>query len=281
MKKIKFYEKKLRSLLGKLRKVRSPEIAPGVDRIYFMIGAILQADGKRKAAAKAISIMKDEFVDLNDLRVSPARDLVEYIGRDHRRAREKAEEIVAVLNNLFARTNDISLDDLETVPKRDLRRCLQELGLDPYAESLIRLVIFGHPAIPVDQTLLACLAMDGYTDPKAELAEVQSLLERLVAPKDCIAAHGHLRAYAEKQARRLPKPPPPEEPAVPVTAELEKEDEKGKNKIPAKAPVMAKAGKPVERAAKKSGAKSAAKPARMRKSSSEKRKKAARKSKGR
>lgn len=210
MRNAKTYMRKIRKLLAQLRKASTPSIPPGPERVQALLRGILQADATRRAAEQAIQALVEEYVDLNELRVSPAKDIVDCLGRDFPCAREKAEVLTTVLNNVFARTNDISVDFLDAVPKRELRRHLLELGLEPYAAAYAAMTLFGLPALPVDRTLTECLKMDGYVAPGSDIGHVQAFLERIVAPKDIPAAHEALRIYAEKQAKVLARKRPAE-----------------------------------------------------------------------
>jgi len=225
MKNAKTYVRKIRKLLGQLRKVSPSPVPPGLERVRGMLRGILQADTTRKAAERALDAIGEEYVDLNELRVSPIKDITDCMGRDLPGAREKAETICAVLNNVFTRANDISIDFLESLPRRELRRHLSELGLGPYAAAYTALTVFGLPTIPVDHTLAACLEIDACVAPGSSVAEVRALLERIVAPKDIPAAHEALRTYAEKQGKAYAKKirpapvvlPAPQAPRFPLT----------------------------------------------------------------
>jgi len=214
MKNIKTYTRKIRKLLGPLRKVSLAPMPPGPERVLAMLRGILQADATRKQAQHVLEAFLEEYVDLNELRVSPSKDTVDCIGRDFPNVRQKIDAISTVLNNIFLRVNNISLDYLDELPKRELRRHLAELGLEPYAAAYTVLTVCGHPAIPVDWTLAGCLEIDGCVKPNSDVGGVQALLERIIAPKEVPAACEALKAYAEKQgkayAKKLrPAPPPP------------------------------------------------------------------------
>jgi endonuclease III len=271
MKNAKTYARRIRKLLGRLRKVSPLGIPPGPERVRAMLRGILQADTTRKQAERALETLVEEYVDLNELRVSPTKDIIDCIGRDFPGAREKAESIATVLNNVFARTNDISIDFMEAVPKREVRRHLSELGLGPYAAAYAAMTIFALPAIPVDWTLAACLELDGCVAPGSNIAQVRALLERIVPPEDVPAAHETLKTYAEKQAKvyakkirpepvAAPTEPTPvseQSPAKPVAAAravqaLPQPNARQPKKSPAKAPA-ATAANPSQRTGKRQG----------------------------
>ena len=219
MKNAREYQRKIKKLLRGLKAASAPEVAPGLPRVHFMIETILQVDATRRQAAAAVGPLQEEYVDLNELRVSPIKDVTDCLGKDMPGARENTEMLLKVLNNLFLRTNDISLDWLAETSKRELRRTLTELGLGPYAGAAVAMLLFGVPTIPVDRTLVECLKADGYVHPESDLATVQGFLEKLASPRSALAVHEALRNYCEKRAKTLPKRPPG--PAVTISSEAE------------------------------------------------------------
>jgi len=198
------YEKKVRKLLGK-----SPGARGGTDGeegpVQVLIRSVLEEDADGKDVRQAIAALEEEFVDFNELRVSPPKDIVECIGRDHPNIRQKAHMLVKVLNGIFDRVFVISLQYMEKMTKRDLRRHLRELGLSPYAAASAVLRVFEGHAVPVDRTLVECLEMDGYIHPGSDLEDVQGFLERIVSHKNAGATHEALRDYVGKSAKALAK----------------------------------------------------------------------------
>ena len=197
------YEKKVRRLLGRRRK--AAEGAAAADRVEIMVEGILQADATGKQAVAAIAALKEEFVDFNELRVAPPKEIAECIGHNYPGAGDKAEMMSGVLGTIYNRTCGINIDYMERMTKRDLRRHLAELGLSPYAVSYLTLMGFGGHAVPVDPTLVECLEMDGYIHPGSDLNDVQGFLERIIAHKNAVACHYELRAHVEGSAKKLAK----------------------------------------------------------------------------
>jgi len=224
MKNAKHYQKKLKKLLHGPAAATVAEIPAGLPRVWFLIEAVLGADATRRQAASAIEALQEEYVDLNELRVSPLMDITDCVGRDMTASRQKAEMIVNVLNNVFLRVNDISVDWLTEIPRRELRRTLTELGLGPYPAAAVAMRLFDLHAVPVDITLLECLKADGAVHPSSDLAEVQAFLEKMISSRTLAAAHEALRAYAEKRVRTLPKKPVIVPPPSAVEAEEEAEE---------------------------------------------------------
>lgn len=203
MKNATLYEKKAKKLLSNLPKVKTP--APPQDPFACLIQSILEADVPRKAAAAVLATLQKEFVDYNEIRVAPIKDLADCMGRDFVGARDKAESIVKSLNGIFDRNSTFSMAYMDKMPKRDLRRHLGELGLGHYASAMVLLQMFGGHAIPVDRSLQWCLEADDFVNPGSDIPDIQGFLERIIAQKDDFAAHDFFRDYVDKNSKMLAK----------------------------------------------------------------------------
>jgi len=202
MKNATSYQKKIKKLLAGLEK-SSPAPPENPDAFEVLVRSVLEANATAKLVEKGMAALAEEFVDFNELRVAPPKEIVDCLGRDYPEARRKAMEINQVLNGLFTRMNRLSLDHVAEMTKRDIRRHLGELGLCPYAAACMMLFVFEGHAIPVDENLVDCLAMDGYVDPEADCEDVQGFLERIILQKHGLAAHELFREYVVKSAKAL------------------------------------------------------------------------------
>lgn len=257
------YAKKVKKLLGKLPGA-SAQPDEEADPIRILVHSVLEADASDKDADRAVAALEEEFLDFNELRASPSRDIVECLGEHLPGAREKSEVVVKVLNGLFRRVHDVSVEYMRDMTKRDLRRHLNELGMEAYASARVVATVFDGHAIPVDQTLVECLEMDGYIYPGSDVADVQGFLERIITHKDALAAHEALRAFVARSGKALAKKRKAERAAAKRAAEAKKklaeEAQKAKRARAAKAKKAAKKAS-AELARKKAKKKVAKRPA--------------------
>ena len=200
------YKLKLAKLVrkGLAKGPKDAEAAP-VDPIAALVMGILEADITAKQAEKAFRALECEYVDFNELRVSPARDIVECIGEDYPDAAARATMIRTVLGGIFAQSNGMKLDYLARLPKRDLRRRLAELGLHEYASGMTMLMGLGMHAVPLDRDLAECLEMAGCVHPESTMLDVQGFVERAVPKQAAQAAHLFFRDYVRTKAKALAK----------------------------------------------------------------------------
>jgi len=241
------HQRKIKKFLAGIRKSATHPLADQ-DPFRVMIDAMLAADAP-KQSAKAIEALEKEYVDFNELRVSPIREIADTLGRDFIEARRKAGEITTVLNSIFKSRNSLTLDYVEKMPKRDLRRHLHELGLSPFASAVMMMRVFGGHAIPVDQGLVDCLEIDGYVEPGSSIEDVQAFLERIILQKQAPAAHEFFREYVMKNAKMLAKKR--RAAAAKAKARADAEAKKEEEEAQAKAAAEAKKAEAKARAAAK------------------------------
>ncbi len=271
MKNAAAYEKKVKKLLKAMPKVPAAENPTGDEAIAVLIQSILEANATKKEAVDALSAIKNEVVDFNELRVSPPKDISDCIGKEFPHARRKAEMISAILRRIFERAAcNMSLDYMHAMTKRDLRRHLGEMGLSPYASARVTQEVFGGHAIPVDETLVEVLQMNGDVHPESDLADVQGFLERIISQKNDLAANECFRNYIAKSAKPLAK----KRQAEAKQRAKEEAEAKAKAEAEAKAKAEAEARKAVKKAeaeARKAAKEKAAKQAARKKAAGAKR----------
>ena len=276
MKNSAHYARKIRKLIGPVSKNASP---PEMDLVRLMVLGVLEEDATPKLAADALARLEVEYVDYNELRVSPTKDIVDCLGRDFPQARVKAEAVILSLNTTFERTNALSLQPLTKKPKREVRKMLREdFGLSAYAEGMLTLLGFGGHAIPVDHSLLVGLRQGEFIHPDADLDDLQGFLERVIGGKEAVSAHMALREHVSRNFARIGKelarlyqegklplpvapvarpPAPSGDPGLPPLPPLPGSDEPGEkpedepDEKPADRPGTQKAKKPARPAAKK------------------------------
>ena len=173
MKNAKKYEPKIKKLLRGAPKPRPDAATEERPPVEVMLRGILQADATDAQAEAALAAVEEELVDYNELRVAQAKEITACFAEDFPEARRKATAIIRVLQGIFNRSSAIDVTYMIDMPKRDLRRHLMELGMGRYAAAYTVLNAFGGHAVCVDDTLVGCLAMDGYVDPGCTEEEAQ------------------------------------------------------------------------------------------------------------
>lgn len=197
------YEKLVQKLLSPMPKAKPPQAAADEDLVPILIMAVLSAEAPRKLAQKALESFQSEFVDYNELRVSPAKEIGDRMGKNFPLAREKGDTLARVLNAVFDKTSSMTMEYMKDLSKKDLRRHLAEVGLSPYSVAYVMLLGFGTHAVPLDMTLLDVLKMKEVVHPNCEIEDAQGFLERAIAAKESSAAHEFFRNLVEKETKAL------------------------------------------------------------------------------
>lgn len=219
------YAKQIKRLHRKmLRQSGKPEVPAPTDPIEQLILGILASCTSDQKAAAVYRRLREQTVDLNELRVTPAMELAELIGPAMPLAREKAQRIVDSLNAIRRRQDKLDLSFLQQRGRREAREYLESLeGVDKSAAASVVLFSLGGHAIPVDDLIVYVLRQEAAVDPGANLAEVQGFLERTISAADAPGfsillgryAAGKVRVPPERLRQLLnPPPPAPEKPAA-------------------------------------------------------------------
>ncbi len=175
-KRIKRVYKKCSETAGTVR-----EVAP-TDPVEQLVLAALEWGSTRTNAKRAFRSLRERMVDLNEVRVSSAREISSAIREFIPDSSECARSISLALNDVFRREHRIKLDGLTQHGRREARHYLESLaGVNPYVVASVMLWSLGGHGIPANQRLLSALRREGLVDQSASPAEVQGFLERNIA----------------------------------------------------------------------------------------------------
>ena len=103
MKNTQTSEKKLTSLLRKLKKMPPAEPEEFTDAVEVLVKSFLIWDSTTIKASAAYKRLMDQIVDFNDLRVSMPHELVDWIGPRYPMAMERCQRIRAALRHTYHR----------------------------------------------------------------------------------------------------------------------------------------------------------------------------------
>ncbi len=195
---------KTRYLLAALKKrLDVPPPAEVDGPLEHLVLSVLRHDADAKDAWASLETLREEFVDFNEMRVAPVKDLHDVLPAGLPGRREKADRAVEALGMLFDHGNVLDLRNAEGMAKRELRSFLREtLGLDSYGEAYLMVHVFDMGAVPVDTRLLMKLKSDNIVGEKATVDDARALLERGVTTKNARARFELLAQYAAEPIRK-------------------------------------------------------------------------------
>jgi endonuclease III len=260
------YAKRIRRLYHELVKKHGKPV-PGEpsEPIDQMLIGILALDSSLSKAQAVYRRLRQQTVDLNELRVTPAIELAQMIGDGVPLAELKARRIVDALNAVRRRQDTLDLSFLRLRGRREAREYLESLhGVGPVVAAYVVLLSLGGHAIPVDNLTLYVLRKESLVDGRADAAAVQGFLERCINASEAgdftLLLNRHVSAYASRvDLQKLPAllnpspaaaPPPPVEPAPAPADAKAAAKEKGKIAGKTDAKTDAKAKTPVSTAAR-------------------------------
>jgi endonuclease III len=209
------YATRIKRLYRKLRR-ESPDEKPEPqqrDPVEVMLLGILQQGTTDKTARTSLAHLLDHVVDHNDLRVTPVRELVDYLQGRVPQVKQKAESIHDSLNGVFDKLNHLNLHPLAEMSKKDARDFLESVaGLNPCAVAGVLLQL-GHSAFPVPDHVLAVLKAENALPDEVDVATAQTWLERHIPAGDaaefCQLMLEHASTQAPGWTSQPPAPPTP------------------------------------------------------------------------
>jgi hypothetical protein len=207
MKNSKEYSKKIqklyRSLKARYPKVQNPLYDEPLDAVVY--GIISESACQREAEA-AFKRINENFVDLNDLRVSLTEEVVEALGSDTPATRNTASLLVGALRFIFDKYNVVSLELLKKMGKRPARQVLEKMGFaSSFVVDYCMLTSLRGHAIPLTKKMLEYLRSNRLVDPEADEREIEGFLSRQISAKNAYEFYALLRRASELVGRRTRK----------------------------------------------------------------------------
>lgn len=211
---------KIKSLLTSLRKRLKPPAPPeGLEPLEVLTLSILRRNATLAEALDALRRLHEEFVDFNEMRVAPPKDIVDLLAKNLPDARTKAEQLTQTLNRVYDHGNALDLEHMAEMGKRELREHLRgALLLDEYAEAYMMSHLFDSPVLPVDERLVGKLKGEGYLCEGATVAQARDLLEQAVGARGRLEACELLSQFAAEPVKASATGKAPRRKAAPARA---------------------------------------------------------------
>jgi endonuclease III len=192
--------KRLHSLLAGLDD--APRRHGPDDPLGLLIYSFLLWESDHARAATGYETIHQQIVDANDLRVTMPHELQVCFAEGTSRSEERAERLRACLRDVYAREHDVTLESLQGLGKRDVRKYLESLeGMVPFVSARVLLLSFGAHGMPADEQLRDALIEEDIVDPNADIPGLASWLARQIKAEDAVDAHHRLQHWVEHQIR--------------------------------------------------------------------------------
>lgn len=202
MKNSKEYSRKVNKLYRSLkRKHTKIQRAVYDEPVEALVYAIVSEKMSERADQSVMKRFADYFVDLNDLRVSRAEEIVEVLGADTPVTRDIALALTRALMTVFDKYNTVSLKALKRIGKRPARQALEKMnGASPFVVDYCMLTSLQGHAIPLTRKMIDYLKNNELVDAGADEQEIEGFLARLIPAENAYEFYALLRRQSESRA---------------------------------------------------------------------------------
>lgn len=181
----------LKALAKKLAKAHDAGERPTAEPLHALVLGVLREAAPESPATRAMEIIADEFVDLNELRVATELELEDMLEPLYDDDAERAAALTGALSAIFDVEGRLSLDRVANLSKREQRPALHKIAeasegeITPYVEAHVSLVAFGIGVVPIDEPMRGYLVEEGVIDAEADVAEAQKFIEQNLKLDEC------------------------------------------------------------------------------------------------
>jgi len=205
MKNSKEYSKKLRKLFSSLkREYPKPEKIVYDEPLDALVYAIVGENMSESATQSAMKKLADNFVDLNDLRVSSTEEIVEVLGADTSAIRDMALALTRVLRAVFNGCNMVSLKALKKIGKRPAKQTLEQInGINHFVIDYCMLTSLQAHAIPLTEKMIELLRISQVVHPDADEQEIKGFLARQISADRAYEFYALLRCESEARQPKI------------------------------------------------------------------------------
>jgi endonuclease III len=199
MKNSKEYAKKVQQLY-RLLKRKYPRVEKVVheEPVNALVYAIFSENMSDAAAQSVMRRFADRFVDLNDLRVSRPKEVIEVLGESTSFTKAAALTLSTVLKLIFDEYHRVSLEALKKIGKRPTRGVLEKMdGVSRFVVDYCMLTAFQGHAIPLTQTMIEFLRNNKLVHPNADHDEIEGFLAKQTPAENAYEFYALLRRESE------------------------------------------------------------------------------------
>ncbi len=198
------YAKKLNALLRRMKSSHRGGQPEETDPVAQLVIGFLEWNATRTLAQKAFDKLMERVVDINDLRVSLPKELIEWIGEGYPDAQERITRLRESLHEIYLREHNVTLESISGRNKKQVTAYLETLpGMVPYVSSQIMLLNYGFHTIPLDDRMTEMLKIEEVLDEEATAEDTAHFIERQVKAGDGVTIHAAMRSWADRKSRSL------------------------------------------------------------------------------
>jgi hypothetical protein len=203
MKNSKEYSRKIRKLYSALkRKYSRPQKVVYDDPVDALVYAVVAERMSEAATQAAVKRFADYFVDINDLRVSRAEEIIEVL-RTNTPGREIALTLTSALRAVFNKYNTISLKPLKKIGKKQAKQVLQKpISASPFVVDYCMLTSLQGHAIPLTETMIDYLRGNELVHADADRQQIEGFLAKQISAENAYEFYALLRRESDSRRRK-------------------------------------------------------------------------------
>lgn len=190
------------SVIDHLKKTYEPAPATAeIEPIRHLVYSFLLWDCFTNRADNAFKRIEETYVDMNDLRVSRAEEIMGVLGKTYPNAEERVARIKAALREIYLREHAVSLATVREGGKREARKYVDSLdGMHPFVAARVCLLGMDCHAVPIEERLLDKLIKGGVFEADTPIDKATGAIERHVKASEGLETYLLLQAYSEDTA---------------------------------------------------------------------------------
>ena len=207
MKKSKEYSKKVRGLYCLLKRER-PKVKKAIydEPADALVYAIVSENMSETAAESASKRFTNHFVNLNDLRVSQAEEIVKMLGEDTTATMDTASTLTRALSAVFEKYHTVSLAPLKKIGKRPAKQVLEKMdAVSHFAVNYCMLTSLQGHAIPLTKRMIEYLRSNELVHPDADEQETEGFLTKQISAENAYEFYALLRRESESRKGKRKK----------------------------------------------------------------------------
>jgi endonuclease III len=180
----------------KAAKAHPPKYKDPVEAMVF--GILTEAMPEQKAKS-VYSAMQENFVDINDLRVSRLEEISEIVQQDMEAAERITSNLTQSLNYIFREHDTVSLAMLNEMGKRPARKFLEGMpGLSRFVIDYVMLTSLDAHSIPLTKRMQEYLKNTGLVEASSTEDDIEGFLQRQIPASSAYVFYINLRKESEK-----------------------------------------------------------------------------------
>ena len=189
-----------RSLKAKNPKVKKVVYDEPADALVY---AIVGENMSGPATESAIKKFAGYFIDLNDLRVSQAEEILEVLGENTPGTNDMVSTLTKALRTVFDEYNCVSLEALKKIGKRPARQALEKMDdISRFVVNYCMLTSLQSHAIPLTKRMIEYLRNNQLAHPDADEQQIEGFLTKQIPAENAYEFYALLRRQSESRRRR-------------------------------------------------------------------------------